>query len=302
MAASLFTRRRFLWTGATLATTSLTFRQVWSAQAREPRKLLHCLSNEAYSFNRLFEEKRLNLSSIAELHQSLDIRGVSVHENYFESWEKDYLDRILETFKRHERHLTGVMIGGNLATANEEARKRQIESDIAKLKCAAYLGVPVVRVNPGGVGKGEDNAKEGVDRAVAAFKQILPVAADLGVRVTIENHGGVTSSVENVVAIIRQSDPKWLGCTLDFANDPVKQNSRVFKDLAPYAWHTHAKAESFKDDGEATDSDYGKLMGILRDVHYPGAVSIEFEGKGKAIDGVKKTRALILKHWPDLPN
>src|SRR5262249_20339190 len=216
--------------------------------------------------------------------------------------EKDYLDRIRESFHRHERRLTAVMIGGNLANANEEARRRLIESNIRKLKCAAYLRVPGVRMDPGGLRKGEDNPREGRGRVAAACQQMLPVAADLGVRVTIENHGGVTSMVENVLAVIRRSDPKWLGCNLDFGNAPVNQNPQVFQRLAPYAWHTHAKAQSFKDDGEATDSDYGKLLGILKSFDYAGAVSIEFEGKGESIDGVRKTRALILKHWPDLPN
>ena len=41
---------------------------------------------------------------------------------------------------------------------------------------------------------------------------------------------------------------------------------------------------------------------MLKAMDYPGAVSIEWEGKGEAIDGIKRTRALILKHWPDLPN
>jgi len=297
-----FTRRRFLVAGAALATTGLTFREARAARRAEPRKLLHCLSNEAYSFDRLFEQGKLTLLTLPELQKSLDIRGASLHEIYFKSWEKEYLDRILESFKSNGRRISALIIGGNLATANEEARKKQIESNIAKLKAAAYLGAPVVRMNPGGVAKGEDSAREGIDRVVAAFKQILPVAQDLGVRLTMENHGGVAASVENILEVIRRTDPSWMGCTLDFGNEPVRQNPEVFKRLAPWAWHTHAKLESFKADGEATDSDYGKLLGILKGQAYPGAVSIEWEGKGEAIDGVKRTRALILKHWPDLPN
>ncbi len=295
-------RRRFLLAAAALTTTDLSFRQVWAAQSKEPRKLHHCLSNEAYSFNSLLEQNKLTLLSLAELHRTLDIRGVSFHENYFKSWDKDYLDRILESFKSQDRLITSLMMGGNLATADEEARKKRIASNIAKLKAAGYLGVPVVRMNPGGVAKGEDNSKEGVDRVVAAFREILPIATDLGIRITIENHGGVAASVENILAVLHRTDPKAMGCTLDFGNEPVSQRPEVFKKLAPYAWHTHAKLESFRSDGEATDSDYGKLLGILKAADYPGAVSIEWEGKGECVDGVRRTRALILKHWPDLPN
>jgi sugar phosphate isomerase/epimerase len=68
------------------------------------------------------------------------------------------------------------------------------------------------------------------------------------------------------------------------------------------AYHVHAKVADFKPNGEATDADYGKLMGILQANNYSGAVSIEWEGRGDAVTGVKKSRDLILKHWPDLPN
>jgi sugar phosphate isomerase/epimerase len=122
------------------------------------------------------------------------------------------------------------------------------------------------------------------------------------VRITIENHGGVSGTVEGILAVINQTDPKWVGSLLDFGNAPVGQKPEVFAKLTPYAYHVHAKLEDFKPDGEATDSDYGKLLGILGKDKYQGAVSIEWEGKGDAVTGVKKSRDLILKHWPDLPN
>ena len=46
----------------------------------------------------------------------------------------------------------------------------------------------------------------------------------------------------------------------------------------------------------------GALLAILKRVHYPGAVSVEWEGEGDAVTGVERTRDLILKHWPELPN
>jgi L-ribulose-5-phosphate 3-epimerase len=131
---------------------------------------------------------------------------------------------------------------------------------------------------------------------------MLPLARDLGVRITIENHGGVSGTVEGILAVIQRTDPKWVGSLLDFGNAPVRHDPEVFARLAPHAYHCHAKVEGFKPDGEATDSDYGKLLGILKANNYAGAVSIEWEGRGDAVEGVEKLRDLILKHWPELPN
>jgi sugar phosphate isomerase/epimerase len=273
-----------------------------AAENGEPLKLRHVLSNETYSFRALIGAGKLSLLTAAEFHKKLNIKGVSLNDLYFESWEKDYLDKILDSFKANDRLITCLIMEGNLATPKEEARKKQIENNTMKLKAAGYLRAPVVRMNLGGVGKGENDLKQGVDRCVAAFKQMLPLAKDLGVRITIENHGGVSGTVEGILAVINQTDPKWVGSLLDFGNAPVGQKPEVFAKLAPYAYHVHAKLEDFKPDGEATDSDYGKLLGILGKDKYQGAVSIEWEGKGDAVTGVKKSRDLILKHWPDLPN
>lgn len=297
-----FSRRQFLAAGAAFASTDLGLRSVWASQAKEPRKLVHCLSNETYSLRDLYGKGKLTHHTVAEFHKELGIRGVSLNDIYFKSWEKEYLDTILETFKAQERLITCLIMEGNLATSNEAKRKAQIDSNTAKLKAAGYLGAPVVRMNLGGVDKGEDNLKEGVDRCVAAFKQMLPLAMDLGIRITIENHGGVSGTVEGILAVINGTDPKWVGSNLDFGNAPVGHKPEVFEKLVPHAYHTHAKLADFKPDGEATNSDYGKLLGILAAAKYAGAVSVEWEGKGDAVEGVKKTRDLIHKHWPELPN
>src|SRR5437016_4140302 len=153
----ILTRRRFLAAGLSLATTDLSRRAVWAAQAKEPRALVHCLSNETYSLRALYGQKKLDHHTVAAFHKDLNIRGVSLNDLYFQSWDKEYLDRILETFKANERKITCLIMEGNLSTPKEDARKKQIESNTAKLKAAGYLGVPVVRMNLGGVGKDEDN-------------------------------------------------------------------------------------------------------------------------------------------------
>ncbi len=288
--------------GVALAATDLTLRDLRAAEAHQPKPLAHVLSDETYSLRDRIGAGKLSLLTAAEFHKELGIKGVSLNDMYFKSWDRDYLDQILASFKANDRTITCLIMEGNLATPDEAARKKQIESNTAKLKAAGYLGAPVVRMNLGHVGKGEDNLKEGVDRCVAAFKQMLPLAQDLGVRITIENHGGVSGTVEGILAVINATEPKWVGSLLDFGNPPVNHQPEVFAKLAPYAYHCHAKLADFRPDGEATNSDYGKLLGILKEVKYPGAVSIEWEGKGDAVEGVKKTRDLILKHWPELPN
>ncbi len=288
--------------GLALSQTDLTLRDLWARAEREPRQLAHVLSDEAYSLRDRIAAGKLTLLTAAAFHKDLDIKGVSLNDMYFKSWDRDYLDQIKDSFRANGRVITCLIMEGNLATPNEQARRKQIESNTNKLKAAGYLGAPVVRMNLGHVGKGEDDLKVGVERCIAAFKEMLPLARDLGIRITIENHGGVSGTVAGILAVIDGTDPKYVGSLLDFGNPPVGFRPEVFAKLAPHAYHVHAKLGGFRPDGEATDADYGKLLGILKANKYPGAVSIEWEGKGEAVAGVKKTRDLILKHWPELPN
>src|SRR5947209_1352564 len=149
-------RRRFLQTtaggalGLALAHTDLTLRGVWAAQDKQPRKLAHVLSDETYSLRSLVKAGKMTMLNTARLHKKLDIKGVSLNDMFFKSWDKDYLDKILDSFKSNDRVITCLIMEGNLATGNEEARKKQIESNTSKLKAAGYLGAPVVRMNLGG--------------------------------------------------------------------------------------------------------------------------------------------------------
>jgi sugar phosphate isomerase/epimerase len=308
--ASSYSRRKFLKhtagsvAGLALATTDLTLGDVWAAADRKPRKLAHVLSDETYSLRELIAQRKLSLLTAAAFHKKLDIKGVSLNDLYFDSWDRDYLDKIKQSFHDNDRIITCLIMEGELATPDAEARRKQIESNTAKLKAAGYLGAPVVRMNLGGVSRGESNLKHGVDRCVSAFKGMLPLARDLGVRITIENHGGVSGTVEGILAVVQGTDPKWVGSLLDFGNPPVRFNPAVFAKLAPYAYHTHVKARGFKADGEAVGADYGKLLGILKKDKYGGAVSVEWGGRSKLppVEGVEKMRDLIRKHWPELAN
>src|SRR5579872_856427 len=126
------TRRDLLrTTGLLLATESISTRVARAAADKKPRPLRHVLSDETYSLRDLIDAGRLTLLTVAEFHKNeLNIRGISLNDLYFRSWERGYLDQIRESIKANDRVVTCLIMEGNLATADEEARKRQIEQNI----------------------------------------------------------------------------------------------------------------------------------------------------------------------------
>ena len=252
---------------------------------------------DTYSLRDYIGKGDLSLETIPALLKKLDIQAIALNDMFFKSWDSPYLDRIKKACADNGIIIACLIMEGNLASDDGNARKRQIEENTKKLKAAGYLGAPAVRMNLGGAGSAEKDATVGVERVIDAFKQMLPLAQELNVRITMENHGGVSGTAENLIKIIEGTDPAWVGSCLDFGNWPGNVRYESCDKMSGYCYHTHAKTHSFTADGEAEGVDYGRILGKLREQHIPCAVSIEFEGGGDQIDGVVKTRDLIRKHW-----
>lgn len=273
-----------------------------SAAARAPKAPTQpILSCETYSLRDLYAQGKLTLEQTPALLKELHIPGITFNDMFFGDRYKDkaYLDTLKRAVKDAGCVVTGFIIEGNLAGGDENARKRQIQEDMEKMRAAAYLGAPVCRINLGGVSRGEDEAV-GTERVIAAFKEMLPLAKQLNLKITIENHGGVSGQADNILKIIKATDPKWVGSCLDFGNWPDSVRYQECQKLAPYAYHVHAKAYRFDENGESVGVDFGRILSMLRAVKYNRAISIEFEGAGDPIEGVKKSRDLVVKDWPGI--
>ena len=194
--------------------------------------------------------------------------------------------------------MTCYVIEGNLALADENKRRVQIDADKRKMRAAARLGAPVVRINVGTTGPENADDTIGIDRVIRIFnEELVPLAKELNIRISMENHGGVSKTAANIVKIIKATDPKWVGALVDFGNFPIANKYTEVEMVAPYAFVTHVKVNVFDDKGEAAEYDFPRVLETLKKNNYKGPISIEYEGKGDPVEGVQKTKALILKYW-----
>jgi len=278
----------------------LMLASTWSAARAQKHRRENVVSCETYSLRQMLRDGTLSLEGTPAALKELGIRGIALNDMFFESWDQAYLDKIKEAVAEADGIITGVILGGNLATPDEAKRDEQIETAKERMRAAAYLGAPLVRINAGRVAEGEDDDTVGVQRVIGAFNQLLPLARELNLKITIENHGGVSRSADNIVQIIKGTDPEWVGACLDFLNWPKEPRNLRYREcqkLARYSYHVHAKAKSFDAKGEETEIKYRRVLRMLKRAKYAGALSIEFEGKSDPIEGIKKTRDLILKYW-----
>lgn len=185
----------------------------------------------------------------------------------------------------------------DLTAATPEAQRAQREYIGTAIEAARFLGAPILRLTLGG--QGDDRA--GVGRAIDLLHGVLPAAMASGVRLAIENHGGLSSApgvLEEIVAAFRSGDaPSPIGVCLDVSHfEPGDQLSGVTR-LAPSAIHVHAWSRAFDDRGEETTIDYRASLAALRSADYAGVISIEYAGEGDPRQGILKTKELIERHW-----
>jgi L-ribulose-5-phosphate 3-epimerase len=256
------------------------------------------LTCETYSYRQLIRDGKLDMTTIPAFFQEQGIKGISYNDMFFKTLDDAYLDQVAATVKKANRIVVSYVIEGNVVTGDEAKRREQIEADKQRMKAAFRLGARIVRINVGSTGGGNDaDDTIGVERAIAAFKELLPLARRLKIRMSIENHGGVSRNADNILKIIKATDPKWVGSLVDFGNFPAESRYEEIAKVAPYAFVTHVKINEFDAAGEAASYDFPRVLGILKKQNYRGPISIEYEGKGDPVEGVRKSRALILKYW-----
>lgn len=256
------------------------------------------LACETWSFRDLIRGGKLDMLGVPEFYKEQGIPGISYNDMFFKTADDAYIDQVKAAVAKAGRVVTSYIIEGNLAMADEGKRKAQVELDKTKMRAAARLGAPVVRINVGNTGAEKADDTAGVERVIKVFnEELVPLARQLKLRIAIENHGGVSRTAANVVKIIHGTDPKRVGALVDFGNFPAESRYAEVAQVAPYAFITHVKVNVFDEKGEAAEYDFPRVLGLMKSNHYKGPISIEYEGKGDPVEGVQKTKALILKYW-----
>ena len=255
------------------------------------------LSLAGYSFNSLFA-KRGTPEEIARAEMSLEkfidfcaAQGLGATEltgYYFPKViTPEYLLGLRAQTHRLGLSISGTAIGNDFCLPEGDARQKQIAECREWIDYAAILGAPAIRNFAGKVPK-DETGDVAIERCVAGINESLKYAATKGIFLALENHGGITSTPEQMLKIIASVDASpWFGVNFDSGNFQTDDPYSDLAKIAPYAVNAQIKA-AISRGGKKEPADYQRIVQILKDADYRGFVALEYEESESPFEAIPK--------------
>jgi L-ribulose-5-phosphate 3-epimerase len=266
------------------------------------------LGTSTYSYWH-FKPERVSVETVLDHAAALGLDGVEILHRQMDSEENDALQRLKREAFVRGLDLYALSIHQDFVSPDPAERARQVEHTRRCIEIAYGLGIPAIRLNSGrwkmirsfndlmqarGIepalpGHTEDDA---FDWVIQSIEACLPLAAERGVILALENHWGLTFRAAGVLRILQALPSDWLRVTMDWGNF-LDEPYGELEQLAPHAVLVHAKTYYGGGEWYTLDLDYPRLAAMLRRVHYRGYVSLEFEGKEDAQTAVPKSIQML---------
>jgi len=233
--------------------------------------------------------------------KELGFDGVELMETLMEEPEREGAEA-KELLEKYGMVVASYDIGVDIAHPDDERRKENLEKLKEGLKRAANLK-PVVVLTHGSAGHTDPDAKQ---RYIDSLKEAAEFAGELGIVLTIENQGRLTATSAQVKEIVQGVNLPNMKVTIDLGNFTLagEDNVSAVKNLVPFVAHTHAKdwrriepvpgASGARGIGFAGTVlgegvvDLEGCVAVLKEANYDGFVSLEYEGREKERESVKR--------------
>jgi sugar phosphate isomerase/epimerase len=300
-------RRSVLGLGAAAAATLPTMPARAAAPDAPPRPRVKLgISTNSYWH---FRDPKVSIETVIQNAADLGVEGVDILHRQMDGEDLPYLQRLKRTAFVNGVDLICLSIHQDFVDPDPEARRRNIDHTRHCIELAHEMGIPSIRLNSGRwntirsfddlMAAGGDEPvlpghteDEGFNWCIDSIEQCLPKAAEMGVLLALENHWGLTRTPEGLLRILNAIDSPWLGGLMDtgnFLEDPYDK----LRLIAPKTDFVQAKTYYGGGEWYTLDLDYTRIARILRDVNYRGYVSLEFEGKAPADEGVPRSIRML---------
>jgi sugar phosphate isomerase/epimerase len=256
----------------------------------------------------LFSKKLDHLDFPAKAKNDFGIDAVEYVNQFFMNKAKDtaYLTELKK--RCDDLGVTSVLImcdgEGEMANTDAAKRMKAVENHYKWVEAAKFLGCHAIRVNCYGVGAEAEVAKAGTD----GLRKLSEFARPLDINVIVENHGGYSSKGVWLAGVIAAVGMPNCGTLPDFGNFCVRREKpndwqspcaeeydryRGVEEMMPFAKGVSAKSYAFDANGNCVETDYARMLPIVKKAGYTGHIGIEYEGAIPEDEGIRATKKLL---------
>lgn len=268
-----------------------TFQVVWAMDRRQYLKLLGATPLMAapaaqgkqgffrpaicaYSFRNELKSGAMKYEDV--IHMAADSGADGVDLTVY--WLPNTNDDTLFALKKLAYRLSVAIysIGVRVQTAQPTAALQAAE--VASVRqwadVAQRLGASHVRVFGGDIPKGATEA-QAIDWAAETLKRCAEEAGRKGITLGLEDDGGITTTAESTVRIVKGADSPWVGVNLDVGNFRTDAYRQIAL-CAPFVSNVHFKSQ-VSENGRNEAADWPRILEILRNAGYRGYLALEYE-------------------------
>jgi sugar phosphate isomerase/epimerase len=254
------------------------------------------LSLAAYSYRDYLKgpKKRMDLFGFVDLAADLGLDAVELTSYYFpENVSSEYLTRLKAHAFRQGLDVSGTAVMNDFCLPPGPEADKEVKHVRTWIGHAAELDAPMIRILSGNWLQGTTD-EELERRVVQRIELLLPYAAEQGVILALENHGGgVTVTDEQLLRIVRAIKSQNFAVNLDTGNfhgsDPYAEIAHV----APYAVNVQVKTEIRRKAKTKEPADLSRVISILREAKYSGYVVLEYNASEDAMTAVPRYLKLL---------
>jgi sugar phosphate isomerase/epimerase len=244
--------------------------------------------------------------------EHLGLGAVEICQFHLPERSPAYLAALKQALRDADVRLLNMPIDvGNISDPNPDYRAEDLAQIEEWMRVAAELGARMVRVNASAPLAAGPPAP--LEVTIASFRRLARTAAGLGLDLLVENHGGITTDPEVIVALVEGVGRDGLKVLVDIGNfepmlsvqmavmqgreAPEVDMTPLYERLArvaPYAHLVHAKTYGFDDAGRPLRLDTARALRVVRDAGFAGPISLEYEGsQGDPWENTRRTLALV---------
>ncbi len=221
--------------------------------------------------------KNLDFPRIARVDFGLN--GIEFVNTLFEVPTVDYLNQLKRNADNFGVKMVLIMVDaeGDGCEPTSELRKQFVINHRKWIDIAHYLGCNAIRTNcrgPEGV-----DPQEALKWAAESYHMLLEHAAEAGISVCIENHGGVSNDADWMVALMEKVENPYFGSYPDWRSPSDNfDNVGYLEKMLPWA-----VGMSYRN--QPTEELTAKMINMSHEGGYRGWYGIESSGREAILQG-----------------